>query len=131
MDKIGVLLELNCETDFVAKTDDFALLAKDIAMHIAAANPQYLKREEIPEAIIEKEKEIYQSQMANKPPHVVEKIVDGKLEKYYSDTCLMDQVFIKDPDHKKTINALITEKIAKLGENIVLKRFVRFQLGSS
>jgi elongation factor Ts len=131
MDKIGVLLELNCETDFVAKTDDLAGLAKDIAMHIAAANPLYLRREEIPEAVIEKEKEIYQSQMANKPPHVVEKIVEGKLEKYFSDICLVDQVFIKDPDHKKTINDLITEKIAKLGENIVLKRFVRFQLGAS
>jgi elongation factor Ts len=131
MNKIGVLLELNCETDFVAKTDDFATLAKDIAMHIAAANPQYLKREEIPEAVIDKEKEIYQSQMANKPPHVVDKIIEGKLEKYYSDICLMDQVFIKDPDHKKTINELITEKIAKLGENIVLKRFARFQLGAS
>jgi elongation factor Ts len=131
MDKIGVLLEINCETDFVAKTDDFAELAKNIAMHIAAAAPQYLKREEIPDGVIEKEREIYQSQMANKPPRVVEKIIEGKLEKYYSDVCLSDQVFIKDPDHKKTINELIKEKIAKVGENIVVKRFVRFQLGES
>jgi elongation factor Ts len=131
MDKIGVLLEINCETDFVAKTDDFAELAKNIAMHIAAAAPQYLKREEIPDGVIEKEREIYQSQMANKPPRVVEKIIEGKLEKYYSDVCLSDQVFIKDPDHKKNINELIKEKIAKVGENIVVKRFVRFQLGES
>lgn len=129
MGKIGVLVEVNCETDFVAKTDDFQDLVKDIAMHIAASNPVYVKREDIPSEVIEKEKAIYASQVTNKPPQVVEKIVEGKLEKYYSDMCLVDQIFVKDPDQKKKIRDLIIEKIAKLGENILIKRFVRFQLG--
>jgi len=129
MGKIGVLVEVNCETDFVAKTDDFQELVKDVAMHIAASNPVYVKREDIPSEIIEKEKEIYASQVTNKPPQVVEKIIDGKLEKYYSDMCLVDQIFVKDPDQKKKIRDLIIEKIAKLGENILIKRFSRFQLG--
>ena len=127
--KIGVLLEVNCETDFVAKTDDFQQLVKDIAMHIAATSPAYVKREDVPSDVLEKEKEIYASQVENKPPQVVEKIVQGKIEKFYADTCLVDQVFVKDPDQKQKINDLIVEKIAKLGENIVIKRFVRFQLG--
>ncbi|MBI5099023.1 MAG: translation elongation factor Ts [Nitrospirae bacterium] len=129
MGKIGVLVEVNCETDFVAKTDDFQELVKDIAMHIAASNPAYVKREEVPLGVIEKEKAIYASQVTNKPPQVVEKIVEGKLEKFYSDMCLVDQIFIKDQEQKKKIKDLIIEKIAKLGENIVIKRFVRFQLG--
>ncbi len=129
MGKIGVLVEVNCETDFVAKTDDFQELVKDIAMHIAASNPVYVKREDIPSEIIEKEKEIYASQVTNKPPQVVEKIIEGKLEKYYSDMCLVDQIFVKDPDQKKKIRDLIIEKIGKLGENILIKRFARFQLG--
>jgi elongation factor Ts len=128
--KIGVLVEVNCETDFVAKTDDFQNLVKDIAMHIAATNPAYVSREEIPAEVIDKEKDIYASQVENKPPQVVEKIVEGKLEKYYSDVCLVDQVFVKDPDQKTKIRDLIVEKIAKLGENIVIKRFARFQLGA-
>jgi elongation factor Ts len=127
--KLGVLLEVNCETDFVAKTEDFQQLVKDIAMHIAAAGPAYVTREDVPSDVIEKEKEIYASQVENKPPQVVEKIVEGKLEKFYSDTCLVDQVFVKDPDQKQKIRDLIVEKIAKLGENIVIRRFVRFQLG--
>jgi elongation factor Ts len=127
--KIGVLLEVNCETDFVAKTDDFQQLVKDISMHIAATNPSYVKREDIPAEVIEKEKEIYASQVENKPPQVVEKIVEGKLEKFCSDMCLVDQVFVKDPDQKQRIKDLIVEKIAKLGENIVVSRFARFQLG--
>ncbi|KPK01007.1 MAG: elongation factor Ts [Nitrospira bacterium SG8_35_4] len=127
--KIGVLLEVNCETDFVAKTDDFQQLVKDISMHIAATNPAYVRREDVPSDILEKEKEIYASQVENKPPQVVEKIVQGKIEKFYADTCLVDQVFVKDPDQKQKINDLIVEKIAKLGENIVIKRFARFQLG--
>ncbi|MFQ3573696.1 MAG: translation elongation factor Ts [Thermodesulfovibrionales bacterium] len=131
MDKIGVLVEVNCETDFVARTDDFRGLVKDIAMHIAAANPQYLSREAIPSDVIEKEKEIYRKQIENKPPQVVEKIVEGKLEKFYSDMCLLEQVFIKDPEQKLKIKDLITQKIAKLGENILVKRFVRFQLGET
>jgi len=128
--KIGVLVEVNCETDFVAKTDDFQDLVKDIAMHIAATNPTYVSREEVPSEVIDKEKEIYASQVENKPAQVVEKIVAGKVEKFFSEICLVDQVFVKDPDQKAKINDLIVEKIAKLGENIVIKRFVRFQLGA-
>ncbi|HLC16095.1 MAG TPA: translation elongation factor Ts [Thermodesulfovibrionia bacterium] len=130
MGKIGVLVELNCETDFVAKTSDFRELLKDIAMHIAAANPQYIRREEVPQPVIEKESEIYKAQLENKPPQVVEKIIAGKLEKFYSDTCLMDQVFIKDPEHKKKIHDLVTEHIAKLGENILIRRIARFEIGA-
>jgi elongation factor Ts len=129
MGKIGTMVEVNCETDFVARTDDFKGLVKDISMHIAAANPLYLNREEVPQAVIEREKEIYRAQVSGKPPHVMEKIIEGKLEKFYGDTCLLDQIFIKDPDQKKTIKDLVTEKISKLGENIIIRRFVRFQLG--
>ncbi len=129
MDKIGVLLEVNCETDFVAKTDDFKRLVKDIALHITAANPSYLSHEDVPQDVIEREKDIYRAQVANKPPQVVEKIVDGKLDKFFSDMCLLEQVFVKDPEQKLKIKELVTEKIAKLGENIVIRRFVRFQLG--
>ncbi len=129
MDKIGVLVEVNCETDFVAKTDDFRRLVKDIAMHIAASNPFYLKREDIQSDVIEKEKNIYAAQITNKPPHVVEKIVEGKLEKFYTDFCLLEQIFVKDTEQKKKVKDIITETVAKLGENIIVKRFVRFQLG--
>jgi len=129
MGKIGVLVEINCETDFVAKTDEYKELVKDVAMHIAAANPSCVRREDVPSDVIEKEKMIYASQVENKPPQVVEKIVAGKLEKFYTDTCLLDQIFVKDPEGKKKIKDLVTEKVAKLGENIVIKRFVRFQLG--
>jgi len=129
MDKIGVLVEVNCETDFVAKTDDFKELVKDISLHIAASNPTYLSRENVPQEVIEREKDIYRAQVTNKPPQIVEKIVEGKLEKFYSETCLLDQIFIKDPEQKLKINDLVTQKIAKLGENLVIRRFVRFQLG--
>jgi elongation factor Ts len=129
MDKIGVLIEINCETDFVAKTDEFRSLAKDIAMHIAAANPTYLSREELPDAVIEKEKEIYAAQMPDKPDRVKEKIIEGKLEKFYSDVCLLEQIFIKDPNHKLKISDLLTNLVAKIGENIVIRRFARFQIG--
>jgi len=129
MDKIGVLVEVNCETDFVARTDDFRTLVKDIAMHIAAANPRYLSREDVPAEVIEKEKEIYKEQIKGKPEHIVDKIVEGKLEKFYNENCLLEQIFVKDPEQKKTIKDIVTEAIAKLGENIVVKRFVRFQLG--
>jgi elongation factor Ts len=131
MDKIGVLIEVNCETDFVARTDDFRGLVKDVAMHIAAANPTYLVREDVPQDVIEREKEIYRGQVANKPTQVVEKIVEGKLEKFYSETCLMDQIFVKDPDQKKKIKDIVTEKVAKLGENLVIRRFMRYQLGET
>ncbi|HBG92606.1 MAG: translation elongation factor Ts [Nitrospirae bacterium GWF2_44_13] len=129
MDKIGVLLEVNCETDFVAKTDDFKGLVKDIALHIAAANPSYLSHEDVPQDVIEREKDIYRAQVVNKPPQVVEKIVTGKLDKFFSDMCLLEQAFVKDPEQKLKVKELVTEKIAKLGENIVIRRFVRFQLG--
>jgi elongation factor Ts len=131
MGKIGTMVEVNCETDFVARTDDFRQLAKDIAMHIAAATPVYLSREDVPQDVLEREKEIYKAQVVNKPPQVVEKIIEGKLEKFYTDFCLLDQIFIKDTDQKMKIKDLITEKIAKLGENIMIKRYARFQLGEA
>lgn len=129
LDKIGVLLEVNCETDFVAKTDDFKGLVKDMALHIAAANPSYLSREDVPQDVIEREKDIYRAQAANKPPQIVEKIVEGKLDKFFGDMCLLEQVFVKDPEQKLKIKDLVAEKVAKVGENIVLRRFARFQLG--
>jgi elongation factor Ts len=131
MDKIGVMIEVNCETDFVARTDDFREMVKDIAMHIAAANPTYLSREEVQQDVLDREKEIYKAQVTNKPAPVVEKIIEGKLEKFYSDSCLLDQIFVKDPDQKKKIKDIITEKVAKLGENIIVRRFARFQLGET
>jgi elongation factor Ts len=131
MDKIGVMVEVNCETDFVARTDDFRALVKDLAMHIAAANPQYVSSEDVPQEIIEKEKEIYRAQVQGKPANVVEKIVEGKLAKFCEETCLLDQIFVKDPEGKKKVRDVITEKIAKVGENIVVRRFTRYQLGES
>lgn len=127
--RIGVILELNCETDFVAKTDDFKELAKDIAMHIAAARPEYLKAEEVPAEVLEKEKSILKAQALNegKPEKIIEKMVEGRIAKFYKDVCLMEQPFVKDPD--KTISQLITEKVAKIGENISIRRFVRYELG--
>lgn len=129
MDRIGVMVELNCETDFVARTDDFRELVKNIAMHIAAANPSYISREDVPQDIIENEKAIYRSQVTGKPAQVAEKIVEGKLDKFFSETCLIEQIFVKDPAQKQKINDIITEKIAKVGENIVVRRFARFQVG--
>lgn len=131
--KVGVMIEINCETDFVAKTDDFHTLARDIAMHIAASSPVAVKREDIPQTVIDKEREIIKGQMANdekmskKPANVLEGIVNGKLEKVYSTLALMEQPFVKNPD--QTIKDLVTEKVAKLGENIVIRRFVRYQIG--
>ncbi len=129
MGKIGTLVEINCETDFVARTEDFKELARDIAMHIAATNPPYLSREDIPQDVLDHEKEIYRSQVTNKPPQVVEKIIEGKLEKFYTDMCLLEQIFVKDPDQKKKVKDIVTDTIAKLGENIIVRRFARFQLG--
>jgi elongation factor Ts len=129
MDKLGVMLEINCETDFVARTEDFRALAKDMAMHIAASSPSYISREEVPADVIEKEKAIYRAQITGKPEAIREKIVEGKVEKFFEDNCLLDQVFVKDPEQKKKVKDVITEKVAKLGENIVPKRFARFQLG--
>jgi len=125
--KVGVLIELNCETDFVAKTDDFKALAKDICLHVAASNPLFLSREEVSEAVINKERDIAIGQAEGKPPQAVEKIVEGKLDKFYSQICLVEQPFIKNPD--KTIKELINEKVIQLGENIVIRRFSRYQLG--
>lgn len=127
--RIGVLVELNCETDFVAKTDNFQLLAKDLTMHIAAANPTYIRPEDIPSVVMEGEKEIYRSQaMAEKKPEKIwDKIIEGKLKKYYEDVCLLNQKFIKDTDI--TVETLINNMIAKTGENIIIRRFIRFQLG--
>lgn len=125
--KVGVLVEVNCETDFVAKTDDFKALVRDIAMHIAAANPTCVRREEVPAELIEKEKEIAASQIQGKPENIVEKIVTGKMEKVYQEICLLEQSFVKNPD--LTIEQLLKEQISKLGENIVVNRFARFQIG--
>ena len=125
--KVGVLIELNCETDFVAKTDDFKSLARDLCLHVAAASPAYLARADVPSELVSKERDIAASQAGGKPPQVIQKIVEGKLEKYYSQICMSDQPFVKDPD--KTIKELVTEKISQLGENIVIRRFTRYQLG--
>ena len=127
--RIGVLVEVNCETDFVAKTDAFKEFVKDIAMHIAATNPSYLNREEVPTAELEHEQAALAEQARNegKPEKIIEKMVAGRIEKYYKEVCLMEQPFVKDPD--KTISDLITESIAKIGENISIRRFTRYQLG--
>ena len=127
--KIGVLVEINCETDFVAKTDEFKALVRDIAMQIAAAKPEYVSREEVPEVLITKEKEILAAQAANegKPEKIIQKMVEGRIEKFYKELCLLEQPFVKDPD--KTVKQLISEKISTIGENISMRRFVRFELG--
>lgn len=127
--KVGVLVEVNCETDFVARNEDFRSFVKDICLQVAATNPSYLNREEVPEEVIEKEKEILSKQALaeGKPEKIVEKIVTGRIEKYFSENCLLEQAFIKDQD--KTIKDLLTELIAKIGENIVIRRFVRFEMG--
>ncbi|WCF10310.1 translation elongation factor Ts [Paenibacillus thiaminolyticus] len=127
--RIGVLVEINCETDFVAKTDQFKDFARDIAMQIAAASPKFVRREEVPQEEIEKEKEILKAQALNegKPEKIVEKMVEGRISKYFEEFCLMEQSFIKDPD--KTIETLLNEKIAAIGENISIRRFVRYELG--
>lgn len=125
--KIGVLVEVNCETDFVARNADFKKLTKELAMQVAASNPLYVTREDVPEESIEKEKEIYRSQITGKPANVTEKIVEGKLEKFFSDVCLLDQPYIKDPNLR--IKDLVTQLIATIGENIQVKRFARFEVG--
>lgn len=127
--KLGVLVEVNCETDFVAKTDDFQELARDLAMHIAAASPLHIKREDVPADVLNKEKEIFlaQAKESGKPAAVLDKIVAGRLEKFYAEACLLEQPFVKDPS--VTIKDLLSQKIAKLGENISIRRFTRFRLG--
>ena len=127
--KIGVVVEVNCETDFVAKTDEFQSLVKDIAMHIAASSPLYVTKEEVPSAVLDKEKEIYKAQAAaaGKPANVQDKIAEGKLKDYYTQFCLLEQPFVKEP--KLTIGQLVQEKIAVIKENIVVRRFARFRVG--
>ena len=127
--KIGVMLEINCETDFVARNEEFSAFAKDLALQVAAANPAYVKREDVPQDIIEREKSVYQGQAKEmgKPEAAWDKIVTGKLEKFYQDQCLLEQGFVKDPN--TTIKDLLTQKISKLGENILVTRFIRYQLG--
>ena len=129
--KIGVLVEVNCESDFVARTDDFQSLAREVAMHIAAASPQYVRREDVPADVLEREKEIFRAQMKdqNKPAQVIEKIVEGKLNSFYEQVCLMDQPSVRDP--KVTIGQVVQAAIAKLGENITIPRFVRYKLGET
>jgi elongation factor Ts len=127
--KVGVLVEVNCETDFVAKNENFRAFVKDITLHIAAAHPLYVSREHVPAQLIEAEREIYKAQVTGKPANVVDKIVDGKLEKFYSTVCLLEQGFIKNPD--QTIGNLIKAKISELGENIVIRRFTRYLMGEA
>ena len=125
--KVGVLVEVNCETDFVAKNENFRSFVKDITLHIAAAHPLYVSREDVPGKLIEAEREIYKAQVKGKPANVTEKIVDGKLDKFYSTVCLLEQGFIKNPD--VTIKDLLSAKIAELGENLVIRRFTRYLVG--
>ncbi len=129
--RIGVLLEINCETDFVARTDEFQELAHDVAMQIAAMAPRYVSREDVPEDVIEHERELYRNQALDegKPERIVDRIVDGRLEKFFSESCLMEQAFIRDED--QTIEDLVKANITKTGENIIVRRFVRYQLGES
>ena len=127
--KLGVLVEINCETDFVANTDDFQDFAKNIAMHIAAASPLAIKREELDQVLVDKEMEIFkeQAKASGKPENIIEKIAQGRLDKYYSEVCLLEQAYVKDMD--LTIQQLLTDTIAKVGENITIKRFARFRIG--
>ncbi len=129
--KIATMVEVNCETDFVAKTDQFLAFAKDVAMQVTAANPTYVKREDVPEEVKEKEKTIYRNQAkeSGKPDKILDKIAEGKLEKFYQEVCLMEQPFIKNPD--VTIKNLLEDLISKMGENILVRRFVRYQLGET
>ena len=129
--KIGVLVEVDCETDFVARTDDFQALVKDLAMQVAATNPAYVGREDVPATVLEKEREIYREQMADqkKPPQVLDKIVEGKLEKFFTEQCLLEQVFIKDASGDTKVKELVDAINAKTRERVVVKRFARFQVG--
>ncbi len=129
--KIGVLVEVNCETDFVARTEAFQQIVKDVAMQVAAAGPLYVSREEVPGTVLDAERDVYRQQMADqkKPPHILDKIVEGKLEKFFAETCLLDQPFIRDTSGKTTVKDLVDQATARLGERVVIKRFARFQVG--
>jgi elongation factor Ts len=126
--KVGVLIEVNCETDFVARNEGFRAFVKDLCLQIAAASPLYVSRDQVPEADLAKERDIAAAQVAGKPPAAVQKIVEGKLEKYYSTVCLVDQPFVKSPE--KSVKEMVTEQIAKIGENIQIRRFTRYQVGA-
>jgi elongation factor Ts len=126
--RVGVLVEVNTETDFVSRTDDFKLLAKEVALHIAASNPLYINIADVPAEVVEKEKEIYKEQVTGKPESVAAQILEGKIAKYYEEVCLMEQPFVKNPDIR--IKELVAENVSKLGENIVIRRFARFNLGN-
>ncbi|MEN9634581.1 MAG: elongation factor Ts [Verrucomicrobiota bacterium] len=126
--KVGVLIEVNCETDFVARNDGFKAFVQDLCLQVAAASPLYVSRDAVPEAELAKEREIAVAQVAGKPPAAIQKIVEGKLDKHYATVCLLDQPFVKNPD--KTVKDLLADQIAKIGENIIVRRFVRYQLGS-
>ena len=125
--KVGVLIEVNCETDFVARNDDFRAFVKDLCLQIAAASPLYVSRDQVPEALLASEREIAAAQVQGKPPAAVQKIVEGKLEKFYSTICLLDQPFVKDAE--KTVKEMLTQKISTIGENMQIRRFVRFKIG--
>ena len=127
--KLGVMVEVNCETDFVARNDEFKTFCRDLCLQIAAANPTYVRREEVPEADLAKEREIASAQVQGKPPAALQRIIEGKLEKYYSTVCLLDQPFVKQPE--KTVKDILTEKVAKIDENIQVRRFIRYQLGGA
>lgn len=126
--KVGVLLEVNCETDFVARNDDFRAFCKDLCLQIAAASPLYVSRQEVPEAAVAAERDVASASVVGKPPAAVQKIVEGKLDKYYSTVCLLDQPFVKQPE--KSVKEVLTEKVVKIGENIQIRRFIRYQLGA-
>ena len=126
--KIGVMVEINCETDFVARNEDFQTMIKDICMHVAASNPLFLSRDEVPAEEIEREKSIYKAQVKNKPENIIDKIVEGKLDSYFKEICLLEQPFVKDD--KKTVGDIIIDLKSKTGENITLRRFARWELGS-
>jgi elongation factor Ts len=129
--KLGVLVELNCESDFVAKTDEFKKLARELALQVAGRAPQYVRREEIPADILEREKSVYRAQVADKPANIQEKILEGKLEAFFSEVCLLDQPYVRDEKGKKKVDELIKEAIAKLGENITVARFCRLVVGEA
>jgi elongation factor Ts len=129
--KLGVLVEVNCESDFVAKTDDFKQLAKEIALQVAGRAPLYIRREDVPPVIVERERAVFQTQVADKPANIQEKIIEGKLDAYFAEICLLEQPYVRDQTNKKKVNQLIGDAVAKLGENITVARFARFQVGET
>jgi elongation factor Ts len=129
--KLGVLVEVNCESDFVAKTDDFKQLAKEIALQVAGRAPLYIRREDVPPVIVERERAVFQTQVVDKPANIQEKIIEGKLDAYFAEICLLEQPYVRDQTNKKKVNQLIGDAVAKLGENITVARFARFQVGET